>query len=148
MRHPDQWELLRGAPELLADAVEELLRYDPPVQFANRVAAVDLEIGGHTFRKGERVMLLIAAANRDPAQFPEPDRLDVRREELRHQSFGIGALLRGRGAGAAWRRRRPSPRCCAASHKCRWRLGVLPEWADNVGFRGLQSLPVVLGPAA
>jgi cytochrome P450 len=148
LRHPDQWELLRGAPELLPDAVEELLRYDPPVQFTNRVAAVDLEFGGHPFRKGDRVMLLIAAANRDPAQFPEPDRLDVRRKELRHQSFGMGphycvgaalGRMEAQETFAALLRRFPRMQVAP---------GTLPEWADNVGFRGLQSLPVVLGPAA
>jgi hypothetical protein len=148
LRHPDQWELLRGAPELLPDAVEELLRYDSPVQFTNRVAAVDLEFGGHTFRKGDRVMLMMAAANRDPAQFSEPDRLDVRREELRHQSFGMGphycvgaALARVEAQEAFGALLRRFPRMQVAP-------GVVPQWVDNVGFRGLQSLPVVLGTAA
>ncbi len=148
LRHPDQWELLRGAPELLPDAVEELLRYDSPVQFTNRVAAVDLEFAGHTFRKGDRVMLMMAAANRDPAQFSEPDRLDVRREELRHQSFGMGphycvgaalARVEAQEAFGALQRRFPHMQVAP---------GVVPEWADNVGFRGLQSLPVVLKPEA
>jgi hypothetical protein len=148
LRHPDQWELLRGAPELLPDAVEELLRYDSPVQFTNRVAAVDLEFAGHTFRKGDRVMLMMAAANRDPAQFSEPDRLDVRREELRHQSFGMGphycvgaALARVEAQEAFGALLRRFPRMQVAP-------GVVPQWADNVGFRGLQSLPVVLKPEA
>ena len=148
LRHPEQWELLRGAPELLPDAVEELLRYDSPVQFTNRVAAVDLEFGGHTFRKGDRVMLMIAAANRDPAVFREPDRLDVRREELRHQSFGMGphycvgaalARVEAQEAFAALLRRFPRMQVAP---------GAEPEWADNVGFRGLLSLPVVLEPTA
>jgi hypothetical protein len=148
LRHPDQWELLRGAPELLPDAVEELLRYDSPVQFTNRMAAVDMEFGGHTFRKGDRVMLMIAAANRDPAQFSEPDRLDVRRKELRHQSFGMGphycvgaALGRVEAQETFAALLRRFPRMQVAP-------GASPKWADNVGFRGLQSLPVVLEPAA
>ena len=148
LRHPEQWELLRGAPELLPDAVEELLRYDSPVQFTNRMAAVDLELGGHTLRKGDRVMLLIAAANRDPAQFQDPDRLDVRRKELRHQSLGMGphycvgaalARVEAQETFAALMRRFPRMQVAP---------GVSPEWADNVGFRGLKSLPVVLGPKA
>jgi hypothetical protein len=148
LRHPEQWELLRGAPELLPDAVEEVLRYDSPVQFTNRVAAMDLEFAGHTFRKGQRVMLMLAAANRDPSQFPEPDRLDVRRKELRHQSFGMGphycvgaalARLEAEEAFAALLRRFP---------RMHVEPGASLRWLDNLGFRGLQSLPVVLGPAA
>jgi len=146
--HPEQWELLRGSPELLPDAVEELLRYDSPVQFTNRIAAVDLEFGGHTFRKGDRVMLMMAAANRDPSQFRDPDRLDVRREELRHQSLGMGphycvgaalARVEAQEAFAALMRRFPRMQVAP---------GVSPEWADNMGFRGLRSLPVVLGSSA
>ncbi|HZH75360.1 MAG TPA: cytochrome P450 [Archangium sp.] len=148
LRHPEQWELLRGSPELLPDAVEELLRYDSPVQFTNRMAAVDLEFGGHTLRKGDLVMLMIAAANRDPSQFQEPDRLDVRRKELRHQSLGMGphycvgaalARVEAQEAFAALLRRFPRMQVAP---------GVTPEWVDNVGFRGLRSLPVALGPAA
>ena len=148
LRHPEQWELLRGAPELLPEAVEELLRYDSPVQFTNRVAAVDLEFAGHTLRQGQRVMLMLAAANRDPSQFPEPDRLDVRRKELRHQSFGMGphycvgaalARLEAQEAFAALMRRFP---------RMQVEPGASLEWLDNLGFRGLQALPVTLGPAA
>jgi hypothetical protein len=146
LRHPEQWELLRGSPELLPDAVEELLRYDPPVQFVNRVAAVDMEFGGHAIRKGERVMLLTVASNRDPAHFAEPERLDVRRKELRHLSFGMGphycvgaalARLEARETFAALMRRFP---------RLALEPGATLEWGDNVGFRGLQALPVLLGP--
>ncbi|HEX8698475.1 MAG TPA: cytochrome P450 [Myxococcaceae bacterium] len=148
LRHPDQWELLRNSPELLPDAVEELLRYDSPVQFTNRMAGVDLEFAGHRFRKGDRVMLMIAAANRDPAQFQEPDRLDVRRKELRHQSLGMGphycvgaalARVEAQEAFAALMRRFPQLKVAP---------GAEPVWADNVGFRGLKSLPVVFGTPA
>jgi hypothetical protein len=148
LRHPEQWELLRGAPELLPDAVEELLRYDSPVQFTNRMVAVDFEFAGHGFRQGQRVMLLLAAANRDPSHFAEPDRLDVRRKELRHQSFGMGphycvgaalARLEAQETFAALMRRFP---------RMQVEPGASLRWVDNLGFRGLQSLPVVLEPAA
>lgn len=148
LRHPEQWELLRGAPERLPEAVEELLRYDPPVQFTNRVAAVDLELAGHAIRKGDRVMLMMAAANRDPSQFAEPDRLDVRREELRHVSLGMGphycvgaalGRLEAQETFAALMRRFP---------RMQLEPGASLKWLDNLGFRGLQSLPVLLGPAA
>jgi hypothetical protein len=148
LRHPDQWELLRSSPELLPDAVEELLRYDPPVQFTNRVAAVDLEFGGHLMRKGDRVALMMAAANRDPAQFQEPDRLNVRREELRHTSLGLGphycvgaalGRLEAQETFAALMRRFP---------RMTLEPGAPVEFVDNVGFRGLKALPVVLGAEA
>ena len=99
-------------------------------------------------QKGDRVMLMIAAANRDPAQFPEPDRLDVRRKELRHQSFGMGphycvgaALGRVEAEETFAALLRRFPRMQVAP-------GPSPEWVDNVGFRGLKSLPVVLDPTA
>ncbi len=148
LRHPEQWELLRGSPELLPGAVEELLRYDPPVQFINRIVAEDLTFAGHSLRKGERVIFLTAAANRDPSHFAEPDRLDVRRPEPRHLALGMGphyclgaplARLEAQEAFAVLLRQFP---------RMEVEAGASLAWHDNVGFRGLRALPVVLGPAA
>ena len=72
MRHPEQKQLLQENPALIQSAVEEFLRYDGPVQLTGRSVKEDLEIGGKLIRQGERVITVLAAANRDPAQFPGP----------------------------------------------------------------------------
>jgi pimeloyl-[acyl-carrier protein] synthase len=90
LRAPDQLALLRSSPELLGGAVDEMLRFDSPVQFSQRVAMEDLDLMGHTVRKGDEIMLILGAANRDPAAFADPNRLDVRRDARRHVAFGGG----------------------------------------------------------
>ncbi|MGI5340974.1 cytochrome P450 [Streptomyces sp. CA-181903] len=89
--HPYQLGLLSERPELLPGAVEELVRYDGPVQLISRRAHEDGEIGGHLVRRGEKVTLVLGSANRDPRRFPHPDRLDIRRDARRHCGFGLGA---------------------------------------------------------
>ncbi|HEU4753957.1 MAG TPA: cytochrome P450, partial [Armatimonadota bacterium] len=88
LRNPEELDLLRREPELIESAVEELLRYDSPVQWTGRVAVEELEIAGHRVAKGQTVAMGLGAANRDPAQFREPERLDLRRAENRHVAFG------------------------------------------------------------
>jgi cytochrome P450 len=90
LSHPDELSLLRADPSLLADAVEELLRYDTSVQIAQRVGPEDIVLSGVTVPAGEVLVLLNGAANRDPAAFHEPDRLDIRRSGKSHLSFGLG----------------------------------------------------------
>ncbi len=90
LRHPSQWERLRGDPALVGPAVEELLRYDSPVQWTMRVIQEDLEWRGHALKAGQWVRIGLAAANRDPARFPDPDRLDITRADNRHVAFGYG----------------------------------------------------------
>ena len=92
LSHPDQWERLVAQPELAANAAEEVLRYDSPVQFTGRSAVVDTELAGARIGKGEQVMILLASANNDPAVFAEPRRFDIGRENARsHVSFSAGA---------------------------------------------------------
>ena len=74
----------------MTNAIEEFLRYDGPVQLTSRLAREDRELCGRTVRKGEQVVLLLAGANRDPAAFEDPDRLDVGRRDVRHLAFGQG----------------------------------------------------------
>src|SRR5262249_45338563 len=90
LRHPAELRRLRETPGLITSAVEELLRYDGPVQRTARVAGAEATIGGRTIAKGDLVMPFIGAADRDPAQFPDPDRLDLSRSENRHIAFGWG----------------------------------------------------------
>jgi cytochrome P450 len=87
---PDQLDWLAGHPELSAGAVDELLRFDSPVQVASRIATVDLGLGGVEVAKGEQALVVLGAANRDPAHHPDPDRLDLSREGAAHLAFGLG----------------------------------------------------------
>ncbi|MBV8190509.1 MAG: cytochrome P450 [Alphaproteobacteria bacterium] len=89
-RQPEQWERLKADPSLVPNAVEELLRYDSSVQLTGRVTNAEVEIGGVKIEPKESVIILLGAANRDPAQYPDPDRLDVGRANIRPLSFGGG----------------------------------------------------------
>jgi cytochrome P450 len=90
LRHPDQAQRLRADPALDEDAVEEILRYQAPIQINNRRALEDTELSGVRIAAGTIAHLMIAGANRDPRQFPDPDRFDVGRRPNRHLSFGLG----------------------------------------------------------
>lgn len=139
LQHPPQLRRLQDNPALMPTAIEELLRYDSPVQRAERLTREAVEIDGTAIGAGERVLLLVAAANRDPAQFTEPDCLDVGRRENRHVAFGLGihfcigaplARLEGAVAIETILRRFPSLR--------------LEEqelaWQENVAMRVLKRL--------
>ena len=145
LRHPVEWRRLRDEPERLPGAVEELLRYDGPVQRVGRIAAADLELGGVRIPAGALVVGLLGAANRDPTQFEEPDRLDVTRGESRHLAFGSGihyclgaplARLEAQVAFGTLLRRFPSIALAVER----------PVWRPSSTLRGLEALPVVLGP--
>jgi pimeloyl-[acyl-carrier protein] synthase len=141
LQHPTQLEALRAEPSLLKNAVEEMLRYDSPVQFVGRTLLQDVEIDGRQISRGDQVVGIIGAANRDPAQFSEPDRFDVRRRDVRHLSFSggihfcLGAqLARAEGQAAIGSLVRRFPRLDLA--------GAELEWRDTVTLRGLKALPV------
>jgi len=142
--YPAEARTWRENPALGASAVEELLRYDGPTPAMVRVAREDLRIGDKDIGRGDRLFLMINAANRDPAQFREPDRLDLGRADNRHLAFGHGihfclgaplARLEGQLALPALLRRFPGLRA----------QGGAPEWLDSLVFRGMRSLPVALG---
>jgi unspecific monooxygenase len=144
LRSPDQLAWFRDNPGSATAAVEELLRYDPPVQLSARVALEDVEIAGQSIRKGEAVMLLLGAANRDPDVFADPERLDLTRwvkEAPRHLAFGQGihfclgaplARIEGQVALSALVQRGISSAPGALRYK------------DNLILRGLAELPVRL----
>jgi cytochrome P450 len=143
MRHPDQFALLRDHPELTPSAIEELLRYDSPVQVTSRRALTDIEFQRHRIEAGQTVTVFIGAANRDPAQYQDPARLDVTRGDVRHLSFGHGphyclgaplARLEGQVAISTLVRRFTHMRT----------LDGQVVWRDNFALRGLQSLHIEL----
>jgi len=141
LRHRDQLELLRARPELIKTAVEEVLRFDPPVQTTGRLALEDMQFGDKVLRKGQQAIILIGAANHDPAQFPEPQRLDITREDNRHIAFGMGihfclgaplARVEGQIALGELSRRLSGLELVTDD----------PPYKENLVLRGLASLPV------
>jgi len=90
LTHPEQLRKLRENPSLMKSAVEEMLRFCPAVPFIHRIAAEDFELHGRKIQKGQLVFLGMAAANRDPAVFPEPERFDITRQNNKHLSFAFG----------------------------------------------------------
>lgn len=146
IRNPDQLRRFRENPECAESAVEELLRYDGPVGSVSRTAREDIEIGGKTIAKGDRVFCMMNAANRDPRQFDAPERLDILREKNHHVIFGYGihfcigaplARMEGGFALSAMMRRMTEIE-----------LGDNPPvWRDSLVLRGLSSLPIRFKPA-
>jgi cytochrome P450 len=113
LRHPDRLGRLRRDPALIGTAVEELLRFDGQVQRTARIPGEDVAFGGRTIPAGAMVMPFIGAADRDPAQFPDPDRLDLGRTDNRHIAFGWACTSAWAHRWPASRARSPSTRCCA-----------------------------------
>jgi cytochrome P450 len=144
LEHPEQLELLRGEPDRIPDAIEELLRFDGPVERAlPRWAAADVELGGHTIRRGDDVIVILGSANRDSERFEDADALDLERPDTKHVAFGRGshyclgaplARLEGEVALRALLTRLPGLRLAVPRDELRWRPVPL--------FRSLVSLPV------
>ncbi len=140
-RQPDQWERLKADPSLIPNAIDELLRYDSSVQITGRVTNTEVEIGGVTLAEHESIVALLGAANRDPAQYPDPDRLDVGREHIRPMSFG-GGIHHCLGAQLA----RLEAELVFAALIERMPNLTLPEkdtpaWRRSFTLRGLSKLP-------
>lgn len=148
LQHPDQLALLRADPSLWDSAIEELLRYDGPVETStSRWAGEDVEFKGHLLRKGDLVRVVLASANRDTAVFDHPDQLDITRLDNKHLAFGLGihyclgaplARLEGKIALGTLFTRFPHLRLARPADQLEWHSGVL--------FRGLKRLPVVDQP--
>jgi pimeloyl-[acyl-carrier protein] synthase len=141
LRHREQLDQLRSDPALIPSAVEELLRYESPSQHTGRIARDDVEMGGKQIRKGQAVMAVMAAANRDPERFPDPDQLILDRKDNKHLAFGWSshfcfgaplARMEGQIAFETMLRRLTN-------------LQLVPGpliWRENSGLRGLTALPV------
>jgi cytochrome P450 len=141
LRNPEQMDRLRANPDLMPVAVEELLRYESPSQHTARLAPDDVTLGGKAIRKRQAVIAVMAAGNRDPERFPDPDRLDFDRPDNRHLAFGWAAhfcfgaplaRIEGQIAFATLLRRFPELRMTDEPL----------EWRENLGLRGLKSLPL------
>jgi pimeloyl-[acyl-carrier protein] synthase len=141
LRHSGELNRLRQNLSLIPSAVEEMLRYESPSQHTGRRASEDVELGGRVIRKGQAVMAVMAAANRDPKRFPSPDHFDITRKDNRHLAFGYAAHF---CFGAALARVQGQEAFAAI-------VGRLPGlelepvdlvWRNNLGLRGLTALPV------
>ena len=142
LRNPRQLQQLKAEPALMPSAVAELLRYDSPVQMTSRRAKEDMRIGDKRISEGQEVIMCTGAANHDPAQFSDPDRLRLDRPENRHLSFGLGihfclgaplARLESEIAFHALLRHFPNLRLANEA----------VEWEGSLVFRGLKQLPVL-----
>ncbi|HWO72932.1 MAG TPA: cytochrome P450 [Dehalococcoidia bacterium] len=142
LRFPEERRRLQQEPSLIPSAVEEMLRYEGPAQMTSRIALGEFEFQGKRFEEGQVVLCVLAAANRDPAQFPDPDRFDVTRRPNRHLAFGHGihycvgaplAVAEAQVAFEALLRRFPEPEAAFEA----------PEWNNSFVLRGLRSLPML-----
>ncbi len=145
LHNPESFELLRSRPDIAKAAVEELLRYESPVQHTARIAHADFELGGKTILKGSRIVVVLAAANRDPNRFPDPDRLNLLREDNRQVAFGWAAhfcfgaplaRMEGQIAFNTLLRRLVNPVL----------LEETLSWRSNAGLRSLTSLKIGFEP--
>jgi cytochrome P450 len=142
LRHPEEMQRVWDSPSRVPTAVEEMLRFDSPVQLTTRMAKTDLEIQGMKIPKGDWLYLVIGAANRDPVQFPAPDRFDVTRLENKHIAFGAGAHF-CLGAPLARLEAQIAVRALR-DHFPILRPGEEAiEYRNNFNLRGLKSLPVI-----
>ncbi|HTU32307.1 MAG TPA: cytochrome P450 [Candidatus Acidoferrum sp.] len=143
LRNPDHMTELRGHPEIIRSAVEELLRYESPIQFTSRVLKEDMVVCGQRIPKNWSILCMLGAANRDPKQFDEPDRLNLKRLKNEHLAFSAGphfcignqlARMEGQVALLNLVQRFPKMRL----------IGSRPEWAPTFGLRGLNALRIAL----
>jgi aspartate racemase len=147
LRNPEELEKLRNDPSLIPSAVEEMLRYESPSQHTARMCPSDREMGGKLIQKRQAVIAVMAAANRDPERFPDPDRFDITRKDNRHLAFGYAAhycfgaplaRVEGQVVFEALLRRLSN-------------IQLLPEpieWRSNLGLRGLKALRVQFGKSS
>jgi cytochrome P450 len=145
LRAPEQLTRLRHSPELIGPAVDELLRFDGPVQITQRIVLEDMEVAGCPVKAGDEILLILGAANRDPAVFAEPHRLDVTRDARRHVAFGggihhcLGAALARMEGEIAFQ--------ALVDHFARIELNGTPVRRPTFTLRGLEALPVALTAA-
>jgi amino acid adenylation domain-containing protein len=147
LRNPEEMARLRSDLTLIPTAIEEMLRYEPPSQHTARICPSDRELGGRLVRKRQAVIAVMAAANRDPQRFPDPDRFDIARKDNHHMAFGYAAhfcfgaalaRIEGQASFEAMMQRLPKMTLAPQAF----------EWRTNLGLRGLKSLKVKFGESA
>ncbi|MEM8641692.1 MAG: cytochrome P450 [Cyanobacteria bacterium P01_G01_bin.54] len=147
LQHPDQLELLQSDVSLIPGALEECLRFESPIHTSARIALADIQIGEQTLKKGSTVLLMLAAANRDPRQFPNPDQFDIRRSDNAHLAFGYGIHF---CTGHAFARTEGRTVLSWLIRNCPgFKLGAAPEtltWMSTFPLRGLANLPIRFEP--
>ncbi|HVF26381.1 MAG TPA: cytochrome P450 [Anaerolineales bacterium] len=141
LQNPDQLQKLRQQPRLISSAIDEMMRYENPVQITYRSAVEDVEMGGRQIRKGDLVNSILGSANRDLEKYTDPDRFDITRDEGRHLNFGLGihfcigaSLVRLEAEIAFLTILRRFPQLQLATEKL--------DWQEHPIFRGLKSLPL------
>ncbi|MBD2202668.1 cytochrome P450 [Calothrix sp. FACHB-1219] len=141
LQNPQAYKLLRSHPELAPNAIEEIIRYDTPIQMITRWAYADIEIGGQLIKRGDSLGIMLGSANRDPAQFKNPEVFDIQREDIKHCGFGGGihyclgsTLARAEGQIAINVLLNRLPELRLASENI--------DWANNIIFHGPNHLPV------
>lgn len=139
--NPDVLQMLRSHPEMIPMAIDELIRYDTPVQMVTRWAYADIEVGDKLIRRGDSVGIMLGSANRDPARFKNPDVLDIHRQDNKHSGFGSGihfcigsGLARAEGQIALNVLLNRLPELRLADEKI--------DWANNIVFHGPNHLRV------
>jgi cytochrome P450 len=142
LRNPDQLRLLQDDPSLIESAVEELLRYESPVQWVSRVAAEPLELGGQRLEAGDLLIGCLGAANRDPSVFTNPDRLDIRRSDNRHLAFGSGIHFCLGAALAKTEGQIAIGTLVTRLKNVRLAHGARVRWKRGLTFRAMESLRV------
>jgi cytochrome P450 len=146
MRFPGEAARLRAEPGLAAAAVEELLRYNGPSGAQVRVVSQTHELHGKRLEAGQRVFIMLNAANRDPRAYPDPDRLDLDRDGLPHLSFGFGIHI-CLGFPLARTEGQVAIPALLARYRSLEPEGGPPEWINSLVFRGMKALPVRVQPA-
>lgn len=145
LRHPEQMKLLLEDPTNIGSAVEELLRFESPIQHTARVAHEETRLGGQLIRRGQSVVAVLAAGNRDPHRFSDPDTLNLKRADNRHLAFGWAAHY---CFGAPLARIEGQVALGTLLHRLR-NLKLAADqitWHENLGLRGLRALPVRFDP--
>ena len=142
LKHPDQLQLLRDDPSLIESCVEEMFRYDSPVQWMSRTVGEPIELSGVKLEAGTLLLGSFGAANRDPEQFPDPEKFDIRRKENKHLSLGLGAHY-CLGAALARMEAQISVGTMVATLKnLRLDSKFKPQWKKGLTFRALERLDV------
>ena len=142
IRNPDQLQRLRDEPALVPSAVEELLRYESPSQQTARICPEDTELGGNLIRKGQAVIAIMAAGNRDPERFSNPDRLDIARTDNRHLAFGWASHFCFGAALARIEGQLTFEAIACRSTNLALASDAPLVWRDNLGLRGLTALQI------